>query len=148
MQTSTAANACEVSVWIDGPDGILRDVSGSMNRFEIAFSQQVAEFQVFGGEWIQRLICKKDARATLGIVYTSDSLEAWKTFKDWWANTPSDHRTVRLMVPTNEIGADDFIGEWLISDWTFPIDGTQATPIMITANLVQTGGVNIGVVAT
>ena len=106
MQTSTAKNACAVVVYIEGEDGVLVDVSGSMNGFEIAFSQDLGEFSVFGGAWKQRLTCKKDARATLKIVYTTATREAWKLFKDWWQNTPSDKRTIRLMVPTEEIGAD------------------------------------------
>lgn len=148
MQTSTAKNACAVVVYIEGEDGVLVDVSGSMNGFEIAFSQDLGEFSVFGGAWKQRLTCKKDARATLKIVYTTATREAWKLFKDWWQNTPSDKRTIRLMVPTEEIGADDFIGDWVISDWTLPVDAGTAAPIMIGGNLIQSGGIAINTVAT
>lgn len=146
--TSTAQNACAVTVYLDDGTGTLVDISGSANRVEPQFSAQIGEFQTFGGDWIQRLSCKRDAQVTLQLVYTTAANEGWKLLKDWWENHHTEPRTLRFMAPTEEIGADDFQGEMLISTMNVPFDGTQATPVLVAVTFVQTAGLNIGTVAT
>lgn len=147
-ETSTAINACDVTVYLDNSSGVPVDISGSANRVEPQFSAQMGEYQVFGGDWIKRLSCKRDAQLTLQIVFSTAANEGWKLLKDWWENHHTTPRTLRFMAPTEEIGADDFQGEFLISTMNVPFDGTQATPVLVALTLMQTGGLTIGTVAT
>jgi hypothetical protein len=147
-ETTSAINACNVALHLDNSSGVPVDISGSANRVEPQFSQQIGEYQVFGGAWLKRLVCKKDATLNLQIVYSTAANEGWKILKDWWQNHNDEPRTVRFMVPEEEIGADDFSGEFLISTMNAPFDGTQAGPVLVALTLLQTGGLNIGTVAT
>lgn len=147
-ETTTAVNACNVAVHLADHTGVLKDISGSANRAELAFSQQIGDYQVFGGGWVKRLTCKKDATASLTIVYTTAADEGFRMLKDWWENYASEARRVRIMVPDTDVGSDDYDGNWLISSWNVPLDGTQAGPAMVALNLSQTDGITIGTLAT
>lgn len=147
-ETTTAKNACDIKLLVDNSSGILVDISGSANRVEAAFTQQMGEYPVFGGAWVKRLICKKDATVTVQIVYTTAANEGWKLLKDWWNNYNDQPRTIRWMAPTDEVGADDFHGEVLIDSMTVPFDGGQAGPVMVALTLRQTDGLFIDTIAT
>lgn len=147
-ETTTAKNACNVGVHLADHDGILHDISGSSNRVEFQFSKQLGEYQVFGGSWVKRLSCKRDATVTLQIVYSTAADEGWSVIKDWWDNYPDEARRMRVFIPEEEIGADDFDGLYLISTMSVPADGTQAGPIMPSITLMQTDGIAINTVAT
>lgn len=147
-ETTTAINACNIGVHMADENGILHDISGSANRAELQFSKQLGEYQVFGGSWVKRLSCKRDATMNLNIIYTTADDEGWAYVKDWWDNFPDDPRRFRIFAPEEAIGADDFDALWLISTMNVPFDGTQATPVVVALTLMQTDGIAIGTVAT
>lgn len=147
-ETTSAINACDLSVQLADHNGVLRDVSGSSNRVEIQFTKQLGEYQVFGGGWVKRLSCKRDATANLTIVYTTATNEGWSVVKDWFDNYPDEARRMRIFAPDDSVGADDFDGLWLIESMNVPFDGTQATPVMVALTLRQTDGVAINTQAT
>lgn len=146
--TETAINACDVVVHLETHDQVLHDISGSSNRVEFAFTRDLQEFSVFGQTWKQRMGCKLDGTVNLAVVYSGAALEGWAVLKDWWFNYPTEHRRLRVMIPDDSIGSDDFDGEFILSSLNVPSDASQAGPIVVTATLMQTGGVTLGVVAT
>lgn len=146
--TETAINACDVVVQIEGHDQVLKDISGSSNRVEFAFTRDIQEYAVFGQNWKQRMGCKLDGTLNLAGVYSAAQYEMWYMLKDWWFNYPLEHRRVRVMIPDDSIGSDDYDGEFIISSLNLPSDASQAGPIVVTATLMQTGGVSLGTVAT
>jgi len=147
-ETTTAVNACNVGIHLANHAGVMKDISGSANRADLNFSQQIGEFQVFGGGWVKRLVCKKDATANVTVLFTTTTDEGWAVIKDWWDNYNSESRRMRIFVPEEAIGSDEFDGLWLISTLNVPLDGTQAGPVMVALSLVQTDGIAIHTVAT
>jgi hypothetical protein len=147
-ETTSAINACNVTALLDDNTGHLVDISGSANNATLNFSQEIGDFKVFGGTWIKRLVCKKDATANLTIVYTTAAAEGMRLLKDWWNNSSSTPRHLRILVPDDSVGADDYEGLFLIDTMNVPLDGTQATPVLVALTLKQTGGVAIGTQAT
>lgn len=147
-ETTTAVNACDATVLLDDNTGHLVDISGSTNRVEFQVTVENADYKVFGGAWLKRLTCKKDATINFQAVYTTAPREAKALLLEWLNNSPQTPRTLRVLFPDDSIGADDFQAEVFISSMNIPIDGTQAGPVMIAATLLQSGGVTIGTQAT
>lgn len=141
-------NACDVVIHLETHDQVLHDISGQTNRVEFQFSRDLQEFSVFGQTWKVRMGCKLDGTLNIAIAFTADNLEGWAILKDWWFNYPTEHRRCRVMIPDASIGSDDLDGEYVISSISLPVDSSQAGPIIVTATLMQTEGINLGVVAT
>ncbi|MCK6580363.1 MAG: hypothetical protein L6Q98_19895 [Anaerolineae bacterium] len=140
--TSTVVNGCDVAVYIDGASGTLVDVSGSANRVNLDFSQEVESFRVFGDKWRRRLACAKDATLTLDVVYSTATDEGLDLLRDWYFGANSGvARTVRILVPENATGSDDYQGEFILSSLSIPINASQAGPITVSAELVPNGEV-------
>lgn len=138
--TSTAINACDVSLYVDNSSNELVDISGSSNGVTLDFSQEVEGFRVFGSRWQRRLACTKDATLSVNIIYTTAADEGLDLLRDWFfsagSNTP---RTVRILVPDNSPGSDDYQGEFIISSLSIPMDGTAAGPITVAVELMPDG---------
>lgn len=150
-ETSTAINACDVSIHLeDGTGtGTLHDISGSSNSASLSFSQEIADYRVFGTRWKKRMVCAKDATLSLNVVYTTAQNEGLDLLRDWFFGANSNvARTVRIMVPNDEIGGDDYQGEFLISSMDIPLEADEAGPIMVSAELMPMGEVLYGTIAT
>ncbi len=146
--TATAINACDVVIHLDNASGIPVDISGSVNSINPQFSTDMGEYNVFGAQWKQRLMCQRDAQVALNIVYTSAADEGFQLLKNWYANQHTLAKTLRWMIPDDSIGGNDQSGEFLLQQFSYTATAGEAGPIMVAATLLQTGGVTFGTIAT
>lgn len=149
--TTTAINASQFTVYLQkGDDGNdMADISGSGNGLNPSFVNKTGEFEVFGGNWVYRLASNKDATISLQVVYTTAAEEGFAVLKDWYENHPRQARRMRWFAPTEEVGADDYDGYFLLSGFSYNADPSQAGPVLVTATLQHArGGVTIGTAAT
>ena len=149
--TTTAINARGFTVYLQSAtdNNTLTDISGSANGLNPSFVTKTGEFEVFGGDWVNRLASNKDVTVSLQIVYTEDDAEAFAVIKDWYENHHRDARRMRWFAPTEEVGADDYDGYFLLSGFSFNGDPSSAAPVLVSATLQHAhGGVTIGTAAT
>jgi hypothetical protein len=139
--TTTAVNACNVSIHLANASGTLIDISGQGNRFEMSLTQEVETFRVFGSKWMQRLACAQDATMRLDAVYSTASGEALALLRDWYFDYPGTTRRIRVFVPGDTTGADSFEADVLLTSLTIPLDASSAAPIMVSAEIVPNGEV-------
>lgn len=144
--TTTAINACDAVIQLDDDLGALQDISGSSNNAELGFTQEVGEYQVFGGGWVKRLACARDATLSLSLVYTTATDEAMDVLKDWFFSNPGTKRTCQIDVPDSTSGNDRYSGEFYLVSLDIPLDVEEAGPIMCSAELAPDGGVTLAVI--
>lgn len=148
-ETTTALNACDVSVWLDNAAGTLKDISGSSNSMTLNFTKNNGSLQVFGTKWQIRLSCGKDATFTLIAVYSSATDEAADILKNWFfaANEPA-LRTLKVYIPDKNVGSDVYSGEFVLESLDVPASSGEAGPIQLTAVLKPSGTVLLTTNAT
>jgi len=146
--TTTARNACDVSVWLDDATGVQRDISGSANSVDFNFTQEIGEFVVFGDHWTHRLCCGKDGNFSLNVVYTTTVNEGWDVVKNWLFGTECERRTFTVYIPNKNVGSDMFQAEVIWDNITWTTDRGDAGPIMVTVSLPADGEVTHTTAAT
>ena len=146
-QTSTAINGCDASIWLDKSTGVLTDISGSSNTYNMDFDNELGALRNFGSRWPIRLECGKDATFTLAITYTTATDEAVSILKEWYFTNPG-RRSVRFYLPDKSIGADLYSGEVRLEKLSVPVEAGKADPILVTATLRPDGEFSWAVNAT
>lgn len=148
-ETTTAVNSCNLSVYVDDADNVPVDVSGSSRRAQLQLMQEVADYRVFGSKWKKRMTCGKEGTITLDVVYSTADDEGLAVLRDWWFSEESGNaRTVRILVPENAVGSDDYQGEYNLTNLDIPLDASEAGPITVSAELVSNGEITYGVTTT
>lgn len=146
--TTTAVGQCSIAIHLEDDAGVLVDISGSANSANLDFTKDAETYTVFGSTGTKRMTCRKDATLSMNVVYTTGENEAWDLLKDWWFNHSDESRQVRIMVPGEIIGADDYQGAFQILNLSIPMDSAQAGPILVSVELGVDGDVTLGTVAT
>jgi hypothetical protein len=140
-QTSTARNSCNVKIWIDNGAGLV-DISGSAASAELSPASTIGEFVVFGSTWTGRLVCGKDIPLSLEIVYSTAADEGYDIISNWWwGGDYDDPRAVRIQIPDNLAGSEQIDGNFVLENFTIPLDRGEAGPIMVSVSLLPTGEV-------
>ena len=147
-QTSTGINGCDVAIWLDKAGGTLTDISGSSNKIDLNFDQELAMFRTFGSKWPKRLECGKDASFALDVIYSSAADEGLDILKDWFFATDPGARTLKIYVPDKNVGSDVYSCEVRIENLTFSAEAGAADPIMVSASLLPDGEVTLVTNAT
>lgn len=147
-ETTTAVNACDVSIWMDKAAGTLVDISGSSNKVSLNLGNKLGEYKVYKQKWMKRLECGKDAEVKLVIVYTEATDEAIDILKNWFFADPPGNRTFKIYIPDKNVGADVYAGEFKIEALEIPTDTGEAGPVMVTATLKPDGAVTLTTNAT
>jgi len=147
-QTTTAVNACDVVVSIDDDGGTLTDVSGSTNEVAISFEINMGEANTFDGNYPLRLVCGKTASMSLTALYTTTGDEAWDLIKGWLHVYDGDSRTVRVDCPDSTTGSDRYEGEWTLVSYDHTFSSGEGGPIMVSAELVNDGTINLYEIGT
>lgn len=147
--TSTAVNACDVVIRMDDDTGNLKNISGSSNRFDAEFMQEIGEYNTFGDAWTRRLACRKDSNLSLQLVYTEASDEGYDILKQWYfAGAGAKKRTLQINIPDDTIGSDRYEAEVFIESFSMTGDASEASPILVDLQLVPDGAVTLSTVAT
>lgn len=139
-QTTTAVNACDAVIELDGTGGTLVDISGSSNSVEIEFDNDIGEYKTFASDWKGRIDCGKDAKIKLKIVYTTATAEAMRILLDWYFNT-GGAKTFRVAVPSSGAGSDRFTCEVRLESFPIPMPSDEPNPIMVELSLLPDGAV-------
>jgi hypothetical protein len=147
-QTTTYVNACDVSIWLDNAAGTAKDISGSSNKIDMAFTREIGELRTFQVKWPVRLGCGKDAEFTLTAVYSTATDEAMDILKNWWFADDPGLRTLHVYIPDKNVGSDHFYGEVTIGDLSIPADPTEPGPIAVEAVLLPSGAFTLTTTAT
>lgn len=148
-ETTTAVNACDVKIHVDNSSGVPVDISGSSNRASLELRQTVESYRVFGQRWMKRKTCAKEGTVQLDVVYSEAADEGLDILRDWWfSNDSGTPRTVRLMVPSDAVGDDDYMGEFVLENLSIPIDAGQTGPIIVSATLLSEGAITYAALAT
>lgn len=137
--TTTAVNACNVSIKLDDHTGVLKDISGSSNKIEPEYTQETGEYRVFQQGWFKRLQCGRDAAFTLSAVYSTLKIEALSILADWFFHYPGTHRTMEIYIPDDSIGSDKYSGEVMLASFSTPADTAEPGPIPVEATLLPDG---------
>jgi hypothetical protein len=141
IMTTTGYNACDVSLWLDNPAGVLTDISGSSNTINVSFTKDMARKDAFGSVWGHRYECLKDCKVQLNIICSETNSEAWDLLVDWWFAQPSGKRTLTWYQPDKNVGSDKFSGEFRIQDLGENMEAGKAEPIGPVATLLCDGEV-------
>lgn len=147
-QTTTAINGCDAGIWADIASGVLTDIGGSSNEYNLEFDMDIAGFRTFGNRWQKRLDCGKDAKLTVMITYSTAVNEGIDLLKNWFFNATPGERTIRLYVPAKNVGADVYSAEWRLESLKIPVVAGEAKPVTVTAVLLPSGPVTLTVNAT
>ncbi len=147
-KTTTAANACNGSIYLDNAAGVLTDISGSSNSVTISITDDFGTASVFQNEWPIRKQCGKDASFDLKVVFSTTATEAYQILKNWKLASPEGTRTLNIYVPSKNVGSDKWVAEVYIESMEIPMDRGEAGPIMVSAKLLPDGAVTCVVNAT
>jgi hypothetical protein len=141
--TTTAFTACDVVAELDDASGVLRDISGSTNKLEADFKNNIGEFRTLGGsQWKNRIQCGKDASVKLiGIASTAVN-EIRDIILNWFFNG-SGLRTFRWSEPAATSGAKRFSGEFVLDSYKFSHDSADANPVMYEISLLPSGAISM-----
>ena len=138
--TSTAINACGVTILMDDGFGNLVDISGSANEANLDFDNDLGEFKVFGDRAKYRLECGLDSSLDFTAIYTTGLREAADLVKSW--RVQRGQRRIRICVPRNVSGADAYEGYFFYEKVNIPLKSDEAKPIMSKVNAKPNGEVN------
>lgn len=138
--TSTAINACGVTILIENEFGDFIDCSGSTNEANIDFDNTLGEFKVFGDRANYRLECGLDASLDFTALYTTGMREAMDLIKTWRANR--GQRRIRVCVPRNVSGADAYEGRFYWEKINLPLKSDEGKPVMSKVSAKPNGEVN------
>ena len=138
-QTTTAVNACDVSIWLDNAAGTPTDISGSSNEVTLDFSMNVGELRNFQSRWPLRLMCGKDAKFALVVTYTTASDEAVDILRDWFFQSDPAPRTLAVYIPDKNVGSDKYSGECVMDSLSIPAKSGEGTPIAVSASFLPNG---------
>jgi hypothetical protein len=148
-KTATAANACNVAVWLDDDADTLKDISGSSNSLSISATQKHGGFEVFGESWMQYLCCGRDMSVTLNFVYSSTENESWDIIQTWYFGTSSCAvRTLDIYIPTKDVGSDYITAEVTIESLDYTADRADAGPVAASVTFRAKSGWTRSVAAT
>lgn len=139
--SSDIQNACDGVLSIDDSAGSLVDVTGVANSIDMSRLIDIAEFNVFGSTYRQRLWCKKDATLSLEIYFSTTVDEGADILEEWYENPGA--RTVRWDMPDSTAGSWRYEGEFLISTLDFSASADEAGPVVFSAELVITGDLGV-----
>lgn len=134
--TTNVVNACGAKVELDNSAGTLINISGTGNEANIDVDQELGEYKVFGDAYKYRIACARDGSIELSIFYSTGIAEGVGLLKDWYFNSPSAARTVRIT-----IGNDKFFGECMLEKLTIPFKADEAKPVTVKASLKAHGGI-------
>ena len=149
MATSTTiVNACGVQISLDNDLGVLTEITGEMTSANIELTVGIADYVVFADDNHYRTACRKDAKISLGIFYSTDDLEGMGIIKQWWDEVPFENRSVQIDVPTSGGGNDRYSAEVLLESATFPMSADDASPILVSVELVPNGQLDISQIAS
>lgn len=137
--TTTAVTAAGCKISIADETATMRDVSGSLNKADIKFSNDLGEFGVFGDSAKYRTERLVDAEVDLTIIFSTTANEALDILKRWRSLRGS--RQVIIDMPVSSAGADRYTGNFKYADISIPLGAEEAKPIMVTANLKADGPV-------
>lgn len=137
--TTTAVNAAGCKISLADETSTMRDISGSLNKAEIKFKNDLGEFGVFGDSATYRTERLVDAEVELTIVFSTTANEGFDILKRWQALR--GRRQLIVDVPVSSTGADRYTGNFRYSDLNIPLNAEESKPIMVTANLKADGPV-------
>jgi hypothetical protein len=146
-QSTTAYNACDVSVWVDDDTGTLTDVSGSSNSIGANFVNELGTWRSFQEKWSARLECAKDGTITLNVVSSTAAGEAWAIFTEWYF-VSGGSRTFSWYEPDKNVGSHYFTGEYKVESMDSTADNTDANAKIVTVILKPDGAISHSTVAT
>ena len=138
-KTTTAVNACDVSIWLDDVLGTARDISGSSNSFDVTLEQVIAQFTVFGDHWPSTLCCGRSGSITVNVWYTTAANEAVDILKNWYFGAdpvPCELRTLSWYIPDKNVGSDYYTTEVRLASASFSPSRDEAGPIAVTLELL------------
>lgn len=138
--TTTAVNACDAIIMLDGTTGILVDISGTTNSVEIQFDNDVGEYKTFGSKWKGRLPCGKDASFKIKIVYSTATAEAMRILLNWYFVT-FGLKTIQIDIPSSSAGGDRYGAEVVLETFSVPGPADEPKPIMVEMTLLPDGAV-------
>ena len=139
-QTTTAVNACDVSVWLDDNNGTLKDISGSSNTISMEFTNQLGAVSNFATRWPVRLECRKDATFNLTAIYSMATDEAKDLLLKWFFNFPGV-RTLKVYIPDKNVGSDVYTAEVHLATMPITVQADSADPIEMSCQLMPEGPV-------
>lgn len=140
-QTTSAKNACDASIWIDGTAGTLVDVSGSSNTINMNFAEQVGAVRNFGTRWEILLTCGLSATFAFTAVYSMTANEAKDILLDWFFNHPGTNKTIKVYLPDKNVGSDVYTAEVKLITMPIVVQAATAEPMVISCELRPDGPV-------
>jgi len=141
--TTTAFTACDVVAELDDASGVLRDISGSTNKIEADFKNNIGEFRTRGGsQWKNRIQCGKDASVKLTGIASTAVNEIRDIILNWFFNG-SGLRTFRWAEPAGTAGSKRFSGEFVLDSFKFSDDASEANPVLYEVSLLPSGAITM-----
>lgn len=138
-QTTTAVSACDVSLWLGDDSGTAVDISGSSNEIDMSFEQNIGEFVTFGSRWPVRQECGKDASFSIQVVYSTAADEAFDLIKNWYFSNTPGRRLLEVYIPDKNVGSDYYNGDVRIASFNWTASRGEASPIMVSLELLPDG---------
>lgn len=144
-QTTTHIAACNAIIEVDNSSGAATDISGSANNAGIDFTREIGTGTTFTGDFKLKTGCKRDAKMSIGILWTTATGEARDVMEEWYDTGGS--RTISVYPNGKVIGSRFYTGEWILSDYKMPIAADSADVIKMDISAESDGAVgfmNVG----
>lgn len=129
-QNPIVATNCVIK--LDDASGTPVDISGSLNKVEIAYTAGVATYRPFGTQWPRRQVVGKDATISVTAVYSSPSDEAAPLIQAWALAGNDAARTLDIYAPDSTAGSFRYIGEFVLASTNIPLDSEADDVVRVT----------------
>lgn len=140
IPSTTAANACDVFLFLDDGAGALTEITGNANTANLSLNTEVGGYSVFGYRWEKKLACGSSGELTIDIVYDEDADSGYDIVRDWYfGGDYATARSLRIQVPDN--AGEQFDFEVMLSSLELPLDRGEAGPIMVSVTLPIDGDI-------
>lgn len=141
-QTTTAASAIGVSVWLDNAGGTPTDISGSAASLRPSLELEQGMYRARASAWPKHLDGGKNASVTINVVFSTTADEGWDILKDWFHASSPGARTLTWYEPSKTAGADCYSGEFRLERMSWDDSAGAGGPVVATADLVPDGAVS------
>lgn len=145
-QSTTAANGINSAVRIDDTAGLLTDISGTGNNWDLSLDNLTGQAFTFAGKWPITLDGKKNATLTLKVVFSPTASEGADLLRDWFNN--EGNRTVQIDHPDGSVGSERLVGEFKLDDLAYSGSAEDGVPMMYEATLLPSGTLTLTTIAS
>lgn len=146
-QSTTFKTLKNVVIQIDDDADTLQDVSGSTNKIDLSFENEVGTAKTFGTDYPAALVTGKMLSATVTAIYTTAQDEAWDLFYNWFIGGDDSPRTLQVDFPNSSPGSQRMSVECVLKKLPFSPDAESTDLLKVSVELTPSGAPTFSTIA-